>query len=82
VSWYCFHCHAAIAFIEREGEISPTMFSKKLHVIGGAPLYCCLRCGAVQMPSDTLREQMREWLQKQQAAVNGAVLVSKDVAVP
>jgi hypothetical protein len=63
--WHCFHCSAAIAFIDARGEIGPTMDCTKLHVIGGAPLYCCRRCGAAQIPSLPVCERL---LKLQQAA--------------
>lgn len=53
--WNCFHCQKALAFIDAQG-IHPTTNCNKLAVVegftgvGGALIYCCLRCGALQMP--------------------------------
>jgi hypothetical protein len=65
VNWHCFHCQAAIAFVEADGEIGPTLSCKRLHVIGGTALYCCLECGAVQIPTVKLSEELLKWQEKE-----------------
>jgi hypothetical protein len=53
---YCFHCQAAIAAVEEDGDWGPTVLGQKLHMLGGYSLLACKRCGAIQLPEARLEE--------------------------
>jgi hypothetical protein len=66
MTWNCFHCTEVLALVNTQG-VHPTTNCKRLAVvegrsgIGGALVYCCLRCGALQMPPRIVLAEMEQY---------------------